>query len=449
MNHPSRQPSSSPRRAVADPPPIPVERRLAYGLFTALAGVALLAGSAEALARGCFGSPDATLPPMGRPVQALAEPHAAFGWFNRPDVRTTVHGPGFEYAVQHNSRGLRGPERALAKPEGVQRVLVLGDSLAWGWGVDDGQGFVDLVDEALGPQVELINGGVPGFSTDQQLWFLESEGLAYEPDLVLLCFVLNDVTGNGGMGGGALGQAKPCYRRGETGDWVLESLPAPAAESPPAPAEGSGPQLPSAESSPSPSSLGWARWLRRHSALLQALDPPDAELELAARGERLLGAEEPRREERSLSEHEVETALAAQDRVLRQLARQLTEPEAVTHYLLGRLSERCRAAGVPLLAFSLPHHHDRYLYASEFPRPRGVEAHLVPGAPPYETFLSQCLRRAGARLGFEVFAVDQELLEQTDRGHDLNVGDGHLNALGHRIVAQRVGAELAERLRGR
>ncbi|MEZ6185180.1 MAG: GDSL-type esterase/lipase family protein [Planctomycetota bacterium] len=107
--------------------------------------------------------------------------------------------PGHEHGdVAINSHGLRDPERPQEKPAGVKRVLVLGDSFTFGSGpLDPAHGFVRGLEARLGPEVQAINSGVPGWGTVQQAAWLERDGLAWEPDaLVVAFFVGNDVWEN-------------------------------------------------------------------------------------------------------------------------------------------------------------------------------------------------------------------------------------------------------------
>lgn len=102
---------------------------------------------------------------------------------------------GFEIAT--DSLGLRGPERAIPKPEGVRRLFVLGDSVALGWGVRDEDTFVRLSESLLADQTgqewECINGGHLFHDTIQEAEVLREVGFAYDPDIVALVFVDNDL----------------------------------------------------------------------------------------------------------------------------------------------------------------------------------------------------------------------------------------------------------------
>lgn len=95
-----------------------------------------------------------------------------------------------------NSLGYRDLERAVEKPPGARRIVVLGDSFTWGAGVDFDDAYPQRLERALarrhGGAVEVVNLALPAFKTDDELAVLETQGFAYRPDAVLLGFVLND-----------------------------------------------------------------------------------------------------------------------------------------------------------------------------------------------------------------------------------------------------------------
>jgi len=100
-----------------------------------------------------------------------------------------------------NSLGMRGAEASLEKPAGTLRVLVLGDSVAFGWGLEEqdtlSSQLQQLLDSAgTGKRFQVWNAGVPGYATWQELSYLAEKSAALQPDLVILPFLFNDVDGN-------------------------------------------------------------------------------------------------------------------------------------------------------------------------------------------------------------------------------------------------------------
>lgn len=98
-----------------------------------------------------------------------------------------------------NGKGLRGPEVPYEKPTGVFRILWLGDSVTIGYLLDSWRltfPYVaqSLLDAGEPGGYETINAGIDGYSPWQQHLWLAGEGIRYGPDLVVVCFVLNDVT---------------------------------------------------------------------------------------------------------------------------------------------------------------------------------------------------------------------------------------------------------------
>jgi len=97
--------------------------------------------------------------------------------------------PGFE-----RSRG-RG-EPAPPRRDGEFRVLCLGDSATYGVGVQTDQSWPQRAQAGLEPHtsrdLRFINHGVPGYSTFQAMAWLEREGRALKPDLVLFASCHND-----------------------------------------------------------------------------------------------------------------------------------------------------------------------------------------------------------------------------------------------------------------
>ena len=99
--------------------------------------------------------------------------------------------------VSLNSNGHRDDEMPIEKPPGERRILVLGDSVTFGWGVDQGEDFPARLEALLRDQPggpwQVINAGVNGYNSQQEAAFFAAEGIRFKPDIVLLVYVRNDV----------------------------------------------------------------------------------------------------------------------------------------------------------------------------------------------------------------------------------------------------------------
>jgi lysophospholipase L1-like esterase len=101
-----------------------------------------------------------------------------------------------------NSRGMRGDEIPGQK-DGC-RVVALGNSCTFGWGVEDDKAWVKQLELMLkmnlpNKQIEVINCGVPGYSSYQGREYFSRELLYLDPDILLIMFGWNDhwVAGRG------------------------------------------------------------------------------------------------------------------------------------------------------------------------------------------------------------------------------------------------------------
>ena len=115
-----------------------------------------------------------------------------YGWKPRPGYAWLLHG----VPTTVNAKAYRGREHPLRKPPDRTRVVMLGDSIAFGARVTDEQTFGALLESGSG-RFDVVNLAVEGYGTDQELLRLENEGLAYHPDVVVLNFCMtNDVLNN-------------------------------------------------------------------------------------------------------------------------------------------------------------------------------------------------------------------------------------------------------------
>ncbi len=88
-----------------------------------------------------------------------------------------------------NEEGLRGPLPELPRPDGRERIIVLGDSTFFGHGVADDATLPARLEgelRAAGVDVDVVNAAVPGYSTEQSLLLMAETGWALQPTLLLI-----------------------------------------------------------------------------------------------------------------------------------------------------------------------------------------------------------------------------------------------------------------------
>jgi len=99
--------------------------------------------------------------------------------------------------VTINRAGFRGKAYPTTKQPNAFRIVGLGDSVMWGWGVGDAQTYLAILEKQLNekyPDIEweTVNSAVPGHNTVMEIEVLKVRGMEYDPDLVILNYVAND-----------------------------------------------------------------------------------------------------------------------------------------------------------------------------------------------------------------------------------------------------------------
>lgn len=159
------------------------------------------------------------------------------GWAGRSHTAGWVRDEGEAY-VQYNSQGFHDREHSLVKPPNTIRIALLGDSFTEARQLPQTQGIAAVIERELqncptlaGRDIEVMNFGVNGYGTDQELLTLREKVWNYSPDLVLLNFYPgNDLINNSrtltekmvsqtAMDDSAL--MKP-YFVNRNGDWVVD-----------------------------------------------------------------------------------------------------------------------------------------------------------------------------------------------------------------------------------
>jgi len=110
-------------------------------------------------------------------------------WRFRPD--RTVTSKFFQNKTYRiNKLGLRGREVAEFKSAG--RIITLGNSCTFGWGVPLEDIYASRLEKNLNERYEVINGAIPGYTSFQGKIFLQKDLIKLQPDFVTVLFVWND-----------------------------------------------------------------------------------------------------------------------------------------------------------------------------------------------------------------------------------------------------------------
>ncbi|WP_045855543.1 SGNH/GDSL hydrolase family protein [Teredinibacter purpureus] len=102
----------------------------------------------------------------------------------------------FGYIGRSNNMGYRDYDHPLEKAPGSQRIAVIGDSVTAGlWIRGDENTFTSVMEQTLnqrGLKSDVMNFGVSGYNSSQEIETLRERGLPYKPDLVVVAYCLND-----------------------------------------------------------------------------------------------------------------------------------------------------------------------------------------------------------------------------------------------------------------
>lgn len=162
-------------------------KRWRENVLLLVASLAITAALGEVAARLILPRP---LPWRFPQLSYQPDPNAIFAL--RPNQRAY----SADQPVLINARGLRGPLVPYERTAGWSRVLFLGDSITFGYGVADGEVVTQRVAAIMNEAdvaVEVINTAVPAYNTEQEVRYLKQEGLRYHPDWVIVGICWNDI----------------------------------------------------------------------------------------------------------------------------------------------------------------------------------------------------------------------------------------------------------------
>lgn len=339
------------------------------------------------------------------------------GWRLRPNAEGWQTEEGKQF-VRINSAGYRDLEREIKKPKDVYRIAVLGDSFTQAMEVALAEAFPAVVEQELkhceglaGKTPEVLNFGVKGYGTGQELLSLKRDVWQYQPDFVVLAvFSENDVFDNHPELNHTDAELAPYFRLDKDGKLQLESV------------SDRSPWLSAVRSN--------TVWLKTHSHIGQLID----------KFMRLTSATQGKRNQTRLIKKFGKNYGAVMIYRTPTLP-ELLEAWEVTEALLIEFSREVREKGAGFLLTTLSN-------------PIQVE----PNAERRNAFQRQIKSpdlfypdRRIERLAIEqhiphaILAPELQKLAESDNAYyhgfeNMQLGNGHYNPLGH----QRVGALLAE-----
>jgi len=117
-----------------------------------------------------------------------------------PNINAIHKTSEYSYRYHSNSQGFRGTkEYEIVHPENCLRIVVQGDSVTLGYGVKDNETYSYILEEMLrkdGIRAEVINMGISGFGTAEEIIQFNEVAKKYKPDIVILGFYENDPMNN-------------------------------------------------------------------------------------------------------------------------------------------------------------------------------------------------------------------------------------------------------------
>jgi len=121
------------------------------------------------------------------------EPDERFAYVNRPNLTGSFQG----VTISINGHGFRRPELSAASADNPseKRIMILGDSVVFGWGVRFQDTFSPRLQRLLDREdipAKVIPIGVCSWNTRTEYEFLRAKGLEYKPDILVLVITQND-----------------------------------------------------------------------------------------------------------------------------------------------------------------------------------------------------------------------------------------------------------------
>src|SRR6266550_3751544 len=364
------------------------------------------------------------------------------GYSLRPGAAGLYRKEGRSY-VRINSDGVRDQEHSLMKPANTLRIALIGDSYAEALPVPLEQSFWWVMKEKLaegdaasGKTIEVINFGVSGYGTAQELLTLREKVWKYSPDVVMLAVTTNnDVTDN----------SRALKRVDEIPYFIYRDN-----------------QLALDNSFQSSRTFLWrqsrinrfGRWLRDHSRLVQALTEGHHALKIMSASWR---ARSPRREPAAAPTASPDQKpnvpnissdaeeLGADNLIYREPQTEVWDNAwRVTESLIIEMRNEVRARGAKFLLVTLSNG------PQVLPSPSQREAVKIRLGATDLLYPDNRLRALCERENIPVITLAPELQQFAEHnnvflhGFDKNIGNGHWNVTGNHVAGELMAKKICE-----
>ena len=355
----------------------------------------------------------------------LYQPNRDRGWTLRPNTEGVVSVETTQQ-IRINKMGFRDKERWYAKPDDVLRIAVLGNSWTEALQVRLDDTYVAVLEQLLnergcfpGMRAEVLNFGVAGYSTAQQLLLLQQEAWKYQPDIVIVAlYSARDIANNVRELNNTANPAQAPYFVYEGDKLVIDD---------------SFRTLPALEESRIKREH-WKTTVAERVKVLQAIDA----MQRIGKTQVALSAVQEKADQAGVDNLEYSIYAAPSD------------PEMVTAWhvtegILQRLLDAVRAHNAQLRIVTLANR------PQVLPDPRKrEELERKLGVRDFD-YADRRIREFGAREGVEVTNLAPSLSAYAQEHHVYlngftakNLGMGHWNETGHRLAAEAIAKDLCQ-----
>ncbi len=373
---------------------------------------------------------EVTLRVAGFSYPEFYQPDAARGYALRPGMEGWYRKEGQAY-VRINSDGLRDREHSKSKPGGTFRIAVVGDSYPEALQVAMEESFWAVMERKLsecgafdGKKIEVINFGVSGYGTAQELITLRERVWGYSPDLVMLAVTTNnDISDN----------VRSLKKTNQIPYFVYRDG-----------------NLALDDSFTRTSSFWWrqstparvGRWFEDHSRLVQAIERAHHGLKVWMAAKRTKPA--PGQVKKGFAAAPASEDELGVDNVVYREPRDAEWNDAwrVTEELIAMMRDEVQSHGAKFLVVTLSNGIQVY------PNPEGRESFLKRVDAKDLFYPDKRIGTFCAKEGIEVITLAPGMQAYADQnkaflhGFGGSIGQGHWNQLGHRVAGEMIAKEL-------